>query len=179
MDCKLDRSLLHISRAATWSQSAAHLLYHPTDPWHDHGEDMSIQKCCSTSAYIRKDILGFFLEGPWFCFLICLLPIVSCLLCFTQIQTDAEQTCCQRTQYVGCWGKLGLHLDCFTWKRWNYPCSHVSAKMTEYGGGVSFPSQHHKIRSQYWLSIWGGTLINSICYKTRQSHIVFLSLFWP
>lgn len=44
MDCVLDRSLLHLPRAAAGPQPAAHLLCHPAGSRHDHGEEMSIQK---------------------------------------------------------------------------------------------------------------------------------------
>ena len=44
MDCVLDRSLLHIPRAAAGKHTAAHLLCHPAGARHDHGEDMSNKK---------------------------------------------------------------------------------------------------------------------------------------
>lgn len=38
VDCVLDRSLLHVPRAAAGSQPAAYLLHHPAGAGNDHGE---------------------------------------------------------------------------------------------------------------------------------------------
>ncbi len=64
VDCVLDRSLLHIPRAAAGDQPAAHLLCHPAGSGYDHGEDMSFQKLIrrlsSLSVFLRGCVVMLF-----------------------------------------------------------------------------------------------------------------------